>query len=81
LKADIDTVISKSDKPRRFLLGRQSPVRCEAVDDIGQLLAHPLSISSRDTPENDANVLIRSTPSAFAKSFGEIDLLVRGLAD
>jgi hypothetical protein len=25
--------------------------------------------------------LIRSTPSAFAKSFGEIDLLVRGLAD
>jgi len=40
-----------------------------------------LSISSRDTPENDANVLIRSTPSAFAKSFGEIDLLVRGLAD
>jgi hypothetical protein len=47
----------------------------------GNCWLSPLSISSRDTPENDANVLIRSTPSAFAKSFGEIDLLVRGLAD
>lgn len=45
----------------------------------GNCWLSPLSISSRDIPENDANVLIRSTP--IAKSFGEIDLLVRGLAD
>src|SRR5262245_23585430 len=29
----------KSDEARGFLLGRQSSVRCELVDDIGQLLA------------------------------------------
>ena len=42
VKADIDIVGSKSDKPRGFLLGGQSSIRCELVDDIGQLLAQSI---------------------------------------
>src|SRR5262245_39100567 len=41
----------------------------------GNCWLSPFSKSSRDIPENPANVLIRSAPSAVAKSFGEMDLL------
>src|SRR5262245_18886999 len=41
----------------------------------GNCWLSPLSKSSRYIPENPANVLIRSAPSAVAKSFGEMDLL------
>ena len=40
----------------------------------GNCWLSPFSRSSRDIPENPANVLIRSAPSALAKSFGEIAL-------
>jgi hypothetical protein len=42
MKADIAVVTRKSDEPRRFLLGRQSSIRCELVYDIGQLLAQSI---------------------------------------
>jgi hypothetical protein len=42
MKADIAVVTSKSDEPRRFLLGRQSSIRCEPINDTGQLSAQSI---------------------------------------